>query len=240
MVNGVTICMNSRTSLSTVALLSTLWEKEQRDYLDVIGQFVLRCMPQEIDAKIDISTITAKMRADYGFDDIPYQVVEKVLRRLSKLNARPKRYFRRENRCFYVTETYDCRAFDLARQETNALIRDEMSQLVRTNGGRLSVFRHTVEEASRVLEAYAHKPQSHNSFSLAGLDARGYPSEVLASIATPQAIEENLRQKGILVCDTPSYDPTRIVDGKYLYEGFENEVAIEQQLLKYCIRKMAF
>lgn len=370
MVDGVTICMNNRTSLSTVALLSTLWEKEQRDYLDVIGQFVLRCMPQEIDAKVDIATITAKMRADYGFDDIPYQVVEKVLRRLSKLNARPKRYFRRENRCFYVMETFDGRSFDLAQQETNALIRDvlealidylegnhlhkrintdeateylfhffdaygmtvvhdssllraittasgnsnffvarfilenyekrtpvfdkllrittgflihkavyfysaemkssyssklrdvtfyldcslvidalgydsvndetaydEMSQLVRTNGGRLSVFRHTVEEASRVLEAYAHKPQSHNSFTLAGLDARGYPSEVLASIATPQAIEDNLRQKGILVCDTPSYDPTRIVDGKNLYEGFENEVAIEQQLLKYSYKK---
>ena len=83
MVDGVTISMKNRTSLSTVALLSTLWEKEQRDYIDVIGQFVLRCMPQEIDAKVDIATITAKMRADYGFDDIPYQVVEKVLRRLS-------------------------------------------------------------------------------------------------------------------------------------------------------------
>ena len=370
MVDGVILCMNNSTSLSTVALLSTLWEKEQRDYLDVIGQFVLRCMPQEIDAQVDIATITSKMRADYGFDDIPYQVVEKVLRRLSKLNARPKRYFRRENRCYYVLEAFDGRAFDSAQQETNALIGDvlkalieyleghhlhkridideateflfhffdtygmtvvhdssllraittasgnnnfyvarfilenyekrtpvfdkllkittgflihkavyfysaemkssfdsklravtfyldcslvidalgydsvndetaydEMSQLVRTNGGKISVFRHTVEEASRVLEAYAHKPQSHNSFTLTGLDARRYPSEVLASIATPQAIEENLRQKGILVCDTPSYDPTRIIDGKYSYEGFENEVAIEQQLFKYSYKK---
>lgn len=128
----------------------------------------------------------------------------------------------------------DALGYDSVNDETAY---DEMSQLVRTNGGRISVFRHTVEEASRVLEAYAHKPQSHNSFTLAGLDARGYPSEVLASIATPQAIEDNLRQKGILVCDTPSYDPTRIVDGKNLYEGFENEVAIEQQLLKYSYKK---
>lgn len=35
MVNGVTLRMNNQTSLSTVALLSLLWEKEHRDYLDI-------------------------------------------------------------------------------------------------------------------------------------------------------------------------------------------------------------
>lgn len=372
MVAGVIMCMNNSTSLSTVALLSTLWEKEQRDYLDILGQFILRCMPQEVGAQVDIAAITEKMRANYGFADIPHHVVEKVLRRLSKMQAYPKRYFVRENHNYYVAEIFDGRAFDAAQQETNALINDvlsalvsyldqnhlhrcinmneaveflfhffdaygmtvihdssllraittasgknnfyvarfilenyetrtpifdkllkitsgfliykavyfytaemkrsldsklrdvsfyldcslvidalgydsiddetafdEMSSLIRTNGGRIFVFRHTVDEASGVLRAYAHTPQSRNSFTLVGLDARNYPSEVLVSIATPQAIIENLQKKGIIVCDAPSYVPTRIVDGNKKYDGFEDEEAIERQLHTYSYKKNA-
>lgn len=61
MLHGVTICMNGKTSLSTVALLSLLWEKEQRDYLDILAQFVLRCMPQDIDAKVNITAIADRL-----------------------------------------------------------------------------------------------------------------------------------------------------------------------------------
>lgn len=364
------ISMNNGTSLSTVALLSTLWEKEQRDYLDILSQFILNCMPKKIGSEVDITEVTTKMRADYGFEDIPPQVIEKVLRRLSRRGSRPKQYLRRENRNYYVIEIFDSQTFEKARQETNELISevldklidyleghflhkrvsldeaaeylfhffnsygmtvvhdssllraitttsgtnnfyvarfvlenyekhtavfdklkrittgflihkavyfytaemkssldsklrnvtfyldcslvidalgydtvndetafDEMSHLIRINGGKISVFQHTVEEASRVLEAYAHKPQSHNSFSLSGLDARHYPSEVLTSIASQQSIEENLKKKDIRVCDTPTYDPTRTIDGKLLYEGFEDEAGIEQQLIKYSYRK---
>lgn len=370
MLHGVTICMNGKTSLSTVALLSLLWEKERRDYLDILAQFVLRCMPQDIDAQVNVTAIVDRMRSDYGFEDIPVHVVEKVLRRLSKVNARPKRYFRRDNRYYYVVEPFDGRDFDATQRETNALIGevlsalvsyleenylhrrigtdeaseflfhffdtygmtvvhdssllravttangthnfyvarfvlenyenrtsvfdkllritsgflihkavyfytaeikasfdsklknvsfyldcslvldalgydtanaeiayDEMSHLVRTNGGKICVFRHTIEEASHVLEAYARSPASHNSFSLSGLDARNYPSEVLAALASVQAIEEKLKKKAIIVCDTPSYNPSRVIGNIRLYEGFEDEVAIEKQLLAYSNKK---
>lgn len=370
MINGVYIRMENRISLSTVALLSTLWEKEQRDYLDVLGQFVLRCLPREIDDQVNVDDITAQLRSNYGFDDIPRQVVEKILRRISKVNVRQKRYLRREYQHYYIVEVFDCSAFDLARDETNALISDiltalenyleinylhkrissdetteflfhffdtygltvvhdssllraittangshnffvarfiidnhekrtpifdklikittgflihkavyfyatemkssldskmrdvyfyldcslvidalgydspsdenafdEMSQLIRTNGGKVHAFEHTIEEASRVLEAYAHRLQSHNAFSLSGLDARDYPSELLALIATPQAIQENLKKKSVIACSAPSYEPTRIIEGKPLYEGFEDEKAIEQQLLQYSYKK---
>lgn len=101
MINGVIIRMNNGASLSTVALLSLLWENEQRDYLDVLGQFVLRCAPKGIGTKVDIVAIVNKMRTDYDFEDIPSHVIEKVLRRLSRLNkqhmasesARPLRIF---------------------------------------------------------------------------------------------------------------------------------------------------
>lgn len=334
MVDGVIIRMNNQTSLSTVALLSTLWEKERRDYLDVLAQFVLRCLPNKPEAQVDIDAITEKLRSEYGFDDIPHHVVVKVLRRLCRACSRDKRYLRRDNHNYYVVDVYDAQGFDSARQKTNALISDvlaalvqylegnhlyktvsiddasgflfhffdtygltvvhdssllrgvttangshnfyvarfvldnyekrtpifdkllkittgflihkavyfysaemkssvdsklrdvafyldcslvldalgydnasseqafdEMSQLIRTNGGKILVFQHTAEEASRVIEAYAHRHQSHNSFSLEGLDKRNYPSEVLASLATQKSIEENLLKKGIVVCE---------------------------------------
>lgn len=370
MVYGVHIRMGNRISLSTVALLSTLWEREQRDYLDVLGQFVLHCLPHDIGSKADVDAVTDKLRAEYGFDDIPRHVVEKIFRRLSKLNIRSKRYLRRENQNYYVVEAFDHRTFDLAQQETNALITDvltaladylevnylhkkvnadeatdflfhffdaygltvvhdcgllraittasgahnfyvarfiidsfdrktpvfdklikittgflihkavyfysaemkssidsklhdvnfyldcslvidalgydstgdenafdEMNQLIRANGGGVFVFEHTVEEASRVLEAYAHKPQSHNSFSLVSLNARNYPSEVLASIATPQAIQENLKKKNVTIYPSPTYEATRIIEGKPVYDGFEDELSIEKQLLQYTQKK---
>lgn len=298
MVDGVTICMNNKTSLSTIALLSKLWEKEQKDYLDILGQFVLRCAPREIGVQVDVAAITKRMRVDYGFDDIPRRVVEQVLRRLSKTHHQSKRYFKRENHNYYVIEAFDTEAFDAIRQETNVAIDDvltalgayleqnylikkiskdkatemlfcffesygmtviedsdrlkavttangsnnfyvarfildnhekrtpvfdkllritsgfliykavyfytaemktsiesklrdvvfyldcslvldalgydsdeeekaynEMSDLIRANGGSVRVFRHTVNEASSVLKAYAHNPQSRNSFT---------------------------------------------------------------------------
>ena len=118
MVDGVIIRMNNQTSLSTVALLSTLWEKERRDYLDVLAQFVLRCLPNKPEAQVDIDAITEKLRSEYGFDDIPHHVVVKVLRRLCRVGSRDKRYLRRDNHNYYVVDVYDAQGFDSARQET--------------------------------------------------------------------------------------------------------------------------
>lgn len=365
---GVYIRMENRISLSTVALLSTLWEEEQRDYLDILSQFVLCCLPRELDAEVDINKVTAKLRAEYGFADIPCQVVEKVLRRLTKY--RQKRYLKRSNHKYIVENLYDKAAFDSTRQETNALISDvlnalaeyleqnylhkrinsdeateflfhffeaygltvvhdsnllraittssgkhnfyvarfiienfekgtsifdklikittgfiihkavyfysaekkesidsklrdvnfyldcslvidalgydsasdesafdEMNHLIRTNGGKVLVFDHTVEEASRVLEAYANRPQSYNSFALSSLAQRNYPSDLLASLALTESIAENLKKKNVFVVPAPSYEATRIVDGKAVYEGFEDEEAIENNLKRYMQKK---
>ena len=40
-----------------------------------------------------------------------------------------------------------------------------------------------------------------------------------------------MKKKTIIVCDTPSYNPSRVIGNIRLYEGFEDEVAIEKQLL---------
>ena len=364
--------MKNRASLTTAALLSTLWDTEQRDYLDLLGQFILRCLPCKVDSQVNIGVITDKLRNDYGFTDIPQHVVENVLSRLCKKSFKTKPYLRRQDREYYVLSVFDHCSFDSVREETTDRINDvltalvtylennylhkkismeeasellfhffesygltvvhdsdslraitakngtynfnvarfvlenydknspvfdkllkitsgflihkavyfyanemrkslnsklkkitfyldcslvidalgydeandenaldELCQLVRSNGGRINVFRHTVEEASHVLGAYAYKAQFRNSFSLMGLASRNYPVEILATIASMKSIEENLEKKGISTFDAPSYDATKTTTGKSEYIGFEDEVAIEQQLSKYSSTKSA-
>lgn len=54
--------MESITSLSSLALLSLLWEKQHNDYIDVIGKFVLMGLPRSIDKEIDIDALVAVLR----------------------------------------------------------------------------------------------------------------------------------------------------------------------------------
>ena len=109
--------MQNRHSLSTVAFLSVLWEKEKQDYLDLIIPFVLRCMPQNIDEQINADIITNILRAKYGFSDIPRLVVDKIVTRLVRTtNNRPK-YLKRIDHKYYVDRLFDCDKFDRDRDQ---------------------------------------------------------------------------------------------------------------------------
>ncbi len=357
--------MQKQVSLSTVALLSLLWDKEGKDYLDVIAQFVLRSLPAKVNERIDVDDITKCLRTEYGFDDIPRHVVEKALIRLCKKPVKKERYVHRYNHEYYTSAIFNPATFDHNRSETQDQISsvlqdlslfleqhylrkriddntaaeylfrffetysltmlhdstklksvteasgtsnfhvarfilnsietrkdiekrlvqitkgfliykavyfftseikvsvesklqnvkfyldcslvidalgydsiseekafDEMNQLVRSNGGQVCVFEHTIEEASNLLEAYAHNPQNHNSFSFPELEKKNYPSDALFAIAQPQAIEEKLKKKQITICKLPSFTP-KSNRGKRLYIGFQDEDAIESQLKKY-------
>ncbi len=357
--------MNKSSSLSSFALLSLLWENENRDYLDMICQFVLKSMPIQIGSLINIDNIACKMKEDYGFTNIPRQVIEKALVRLSKSKRTRPCYVRKENRQYVVIERFDSSKFDsnyaemnrkinevlsslihflhnqrmlkdvneeiaskilfnffesygltvvgdteklrsitisngehnyyVARfiirilekepiilqsliditkgflifkavyyysttniksdiasklrgtefyidcslvidalgydSESDELAFDEMCQLIKSNGGRVCVFEHTIEEASNLLEIYARKQYERNAFSFLGLEARKYPQEVLYTIAQPQTITENLAKKQITIFPVPSYTPSDEKKNKYL--GFQDEQKIEEQLKSY-------
>lgn len=358
--------MQKQVSLSTVALLSLLWDKENLDYLDVIGQFVLRSLPTKENERIDVDSITNNLRKEYGFEDIPRQVVEKILMRLCKKAVHNTHYVHRYNHEFYTSASFDHETFDHNRTEINSHIGlvlqdlaqylennylhkkideslaaeylfrffetygltivhdssklksittssgmynfyvarfildsiekrtdienrlieitkgfliykavyfyssefktsveskfqdvcfyldcsvvidalgydsssdekafDEMNQLVRSNGGQVCVFEHTIEEASNLLEAYTNNIQNRNSFSFPELQKKKYPSDVLFALAQPSAITEALKKKHISVCKLPSYMPKSTKKGKKLYIGFQDERAIENQLRKY-------
>lgn len=366
MVDGVMIRMNDKTSLSTIALLSTLWEQEQRDYLDILAQFVIQCLPNEINQWVESPKIVEKMRSEFGFDDIPRHVISKVLRRLSKRSSCFPQYIQRENREYYVVRKHKSEEFNRSRKETNNDIADvlnalieylqnnylyqtvdedkateylfhffgiyglavmhdsrkllgissksnrydyyiaqfvlenerqqtpvfdkllkitegflihkavyfysaeiktdfdsrlenvifyldcsivldalgydseedeaafrEMADLIRKSGGRICVLRHIVDEAGRVIEAYARNRQYRNSFSLIGLDKKKYPSEVYMAMSKPESIESALLEKGIGVVDDPPYEAIHVTDTESVYKGILSEKAIEAQFRKF-------
>ena len=59
----------------------------------------------------------------------------------------------------------------------------ELIRLVRRNGGDVKVFRHTTEEAAKLIEAFANQLHHKNRFRLDGLASKDFPKEMLLMLA---------------------------------------------------------
>lgn len=80
----------------------------------------------------------------------------------------------------------------------------ELIRLVRRCGGQVAVFRHTAEEAARLIEAFANKPQYRNNFRLDNLAAQKLPRDILLAITKdiPKFLKEKVQVDTV---DTPSF-----------------------------------
>lgn len=84
--------MNNNILIS-IGMLQTFWEKNQQDTLDLLVPF-LKCSiarTTKINGIIDINTITSDFRSEYGYDDIPLNVISVMLKRLSPSILRRER-----------------------------------------------------------------------------------------------------------------------------------------------------
>lgn len=81
----------------------------------------------------------------------------------------------------------------------------ELIRLVRRNGGDVKVFRHTAEEASKLIEAFANQLHNKNKFRLDGLANRDFTRDILLMIASQVAdtLKANVQ---IETVDTPSLE----------------------------------
>lgn len=81
---------------------------------------------------------------------------------------------------------------------------NELIRLVRRCGGQVAVFRHTVDEAARLIEAFASQPYNRNSFRLDNLAAKNFTREMLFAIAKdiPQTLQKRVQ---VDVVDPPSF-----------------------------------
>ena len=108
---GVSINMQSESSLITVAMLSSFLSKENKVYLDLIVPFVLNLLPKNIGVPVDKYKLINSLRQEYGFEDIPTHVLTKILERCKKNN-----YLVRNKKEYYVNKVYDSTEF-LKNQE---------------------------------------------------------------------------------------------------------------------------
>lgn len=111
--------MNKQSMLTSAVLLSKLAEHENRDYLDIIGEFVLRCLPDKAGTLIDVDEVVNLLRTKYGFSDIPRHVVLNVLRRLRKHRGSGTKYVKRHAGQYYTLTVADHTNFDESYQKMN-------------------------------------------------------------------------------------------------------------------------
>ena len=81
---------------------------------------------------------------------------------------------------------------------------NELIRLVRRCGGNVAVFRHTAEEAARLIEAFANKPHCRNNFRLDSLAEQRLPKDILLAIAKdiPKTLKEKVQVDTV---DIPSF-----------------------------------
>jgi len=81
----------------------------------------------------------------------------------------------------------------------------ELIRLVRRNGGDVKVFRHTTEEAAKLIEAFANQLHNKNRFRLDGLASKDFSREMLLTIAGQ--ISDTLKTNAqVETVDTPSFE----------------------------------
>lgn len=81
----------------------------------------------------------------------------------------------------------------------------ELIRLVRRNGGDIKVFRHTIDEAAKLIEAFANQLHNKNKFRLDGLASKNFSKEILLMIAGQ--VEDTLKANAqVETVDTPSFE----------------------------------
>lgn len=108
-----------------------------------------------------------------------------------------------ENVTFYLDCSLVLDALDYdTSSDYNAI--KELIRLVRRCGGQVAVFRHTIDETARLIEAFACQPNNRNSFRLDNLATKKFSREMLLAIA--KDIPEILKKKvQVGVVDPPSF-----------------------------------
>lgn len=84
----------------------------------------------------------------------------------------------------------------------------ELIRLVRRNGGDVKVFRHTTEEAAKLIEAFANQLHHKNRFRLDGLASKDFSKEILLMLAGQVAdtLKSNVQVDTV---DTPTLEDAR-------------------------------
>ena len=100
--------MSGSRLLAGTALLETLWNTRQKDLIDLISPFIHYCTADKVSPskaltqgnKINITAVTKDVRRQFGYEDIPPAVIERVYKRDGK-------HYKKSNGSYYLVEALD-------------------------------------------------------------------------------------------------------------------------------------
>lgn len=127
MKNGVLINMKNSDALVTIAMLSALLKKENKEYLDIIAPFVLKLLPKKQDEKVNKLKILEDLNKEYGFEDMPANVLSSILSRLTKSKIG---VLYRSDGEFYVKKVFNSTNFDDNRLKMKELIENVLNKMI--------------------------------------------------------------------------------------------------------------
>lgn len=108
---GVILDMKNPNALCTVGMLSALWERDRRDYIDLVSPFILASLPTTVGQEIDGEQVQATVKSEYGFDDMPLGFIKGILQRNTKSKTSAHPYIRKEKGKYYVAAAFDNKDF---------------------------------------------------------------------------------------------------------------------------------
>lgn len=103
--------MENKNSLITVAMLSALSNSKNMDYLDLITPFVYSVLPG-VKEKVNIEAVLVNLKENYGFEDLPSNVLLRILSRTSKNGSN---VIIKRNKEFFVNKEIDISEFEKNR-----------------------------------------------------------------------------------------------------------------------------
>ena len=116
--------MKNQEYIVSTAMLAAYLGKSSTDCLDLMKPFILYLLPKE-GSRIDQSDISIKLKERFGFNNVPENVVAKILNRINKKDD----YIRKEAGNYYVTKNFDKAAFEQNRRLITTKIEDISREL---------------------------------------------------------------------------------------------------------------
>lgn len=126
MYQEVTINMDNKSSLVTIAMLTSFLSEEKKDYFDLITPFVLQLLPKKVGDIIDVSGIVSKLESEYGFEEFPINVLKTILDRCAKGK---EAYLFRSKSNYYLKKIYDSMEFESNKDIINDSLEEVMFKL---------------------------------------------------------------------------------------------------------------
>ena len=113
--------MNNQRYITSNAMLAAYLGKKSTDCFDLMKPFILYLLPP-LGERVDMIEISEGIKNQFGFNNVPENVINKIVRRISKQS----KYIEKKDGDYYVIAEYDKSSFE-KKQRTIATKVDNLS-----------------------------------------------------------------------------------------------------------------